>query len=113
MTRPAARAAGLFLFARHLFFVLIPRSAATRNLLSLARTLPLLLTPTLAQRYRLPPHRHQRPLRRVGMHVWTRHYFLLHKFHEVLYLPLHLFHALAHLQDDGNAGNVYSQLARQ
>jgi hypothetical protein len=31
---------------------------------------------------------------------------------KALHLPVHLFHALTHLQNDGNAGNVYTQVAR-
>src|SRR5258707_414342 len=43
----------------------------------------------------------------------ARHHFLLDGLHEILNLPLHFFHALAHLQDDGNAADVYAQIACQ
>ena len=34
--------------------------------------------------------------------VRSWHHFLLDALYEILYLALHLFHALAHLQDDCN-----------
>src|SRR5262249_4662065 len=40
-------------------------------------------------------------------------YFLLNEADEFLHLPVHLFHALPHLQDDGDSGNVYAQVASQ
>ncbi len=36
-----------------------------------------------------------------------------HILDKVLHLPVHLFHALAHLQDDGDPGNVHAQVASQ
>src|SRR5205814_1253997 len=39
--------------------------------------------------------------------------FFVNIFHEILDLALHLFHALAHLQDDGDAADVHAQVARQ
>src|SRR5262249_42949288 len=41
----------------------------------------------------------------------ARKHLALNKFHEVLHLPLHLFHAFAHVQNDGDAGNVYTEIA--
>src|SRR6266700_376726 len=43
----------------------------------------------------------------------ARHHLLLDGFHEILDLPLHFFHALAHLQDDGDPADVYAQIACQ
>src|SRR5271163_4206986 len=38
---------------------------------------------------------------------------MLDVLHEILDLMLHFFHALAHLQNNSNAADVYSQIARQ
>src|ERR1700693_1068551 len=40
-------------------------------------------------------------------------HFLLDILHELLDLALHLFHALAHLQDDRHAADVHPQIASQ
>src|SRR3982751_3559029 len=56
--------------------------------------------------------RHDRPFRRIGGRSRSGQYFLLDVLHEVLNLALRLFHALAHLQDDRYATDVYSQVAR-
>src|ERR1700685_1367812 len=60
-----------------------------------------------------PSHRHNRPLRRIGSGRSARKHFLLDKLHELLHLPLHFFHALAHLQDDRHPRNVHGQIAGQ
>src|SRR5215469_2357173 len=39
--------------------------------------------------------------------------FLLYKADKLLHLPVHFFHALAHLQNDRDSGNVHSQIAGQ
>jgi hypothetical protein len=36
--------------------------------------------------------------------------FILHKADELLHLSVHVFHALAHLQNNGNPGNVHAQV---
>src|SRR5215469_5811867 len=51
--------------------------------------------------------------RRIVSGMSAREHFFLYVLHEILNLPLHLFHALAHLQDDRNAANVYPQVASQ
>src|ERR1700758_140272 len=43
----------------------------------------------------------------------ARQDLLLNVLYEVLNLALHLFHALAHLQNDGDAGNVHTKVAGQ
>ena len=45
--------------------------------------------------------------------VRARHNLLLDVLHKVVHLPLHLFHALAHLQDDGHPADIHAQVARQ
>ena len=37
----------------------------------------------------------------------------LNKFYELLHLPLHLFHALAHVEDDRNTRDVHAKIARE
>src|SRR5215472_99411 len=39
--------------------------------------------------------------------------FLVYKADKLLHLPVHLFHALAHLQNDRDSGNVHAQIAGQ
>jgi len=36
-----------------------------------------------------------------------------HKVHKPLHLAVHLLHPLAHLQHDGNAGNIYAEISRE
>src|ERR1700740_789937 len=52
----------------------------------------------------------------TGVHVRVLracHHFLAYIVHELRHLSLHFLHALAHLNDDGDTGDVYAELARQ
>src|ERR1700722_5184713 len=60
-------------------------------------------------RHQMPPHRHDRALGRISHRAGPRQHFLLDVLHEVVDLDLHLLHALAHLQNDRNAADIYAQ----
>ena len=46
-------------------------------------------------------------------HAASGKHFGAHVLDEILHLPIHLFHALPHLQNNGDAGNIDAQFARQ
>src|SRR5580704_3046643 len=58
-------------------------------------------------------NRYDSTARRIGGGAGAGEYFLLDVFHEILDLTLHLFRTLAHLQDDGDPADVYTQVAGQ
>jgi hypothetical protein len=63
--------------------------------------------------YNRAADRNDRTLGRISGRPSPRQHFLLDGFHEILDLILHFFHALAHLQDDGDAADVHAEIARQ
>ena len=58
-----------------------------------------------------PSQRHQ-PCLGLGL-LHTGEHFGAHKVDEPLHLPVHLLHALAHLEDDCDSRNIHAQIPRQ
>lgn len=63
----------------------------------------------------MPAHRDDRASGRITvvLRLYPSDDLLPDHSHKFLHLPLHLLHAFAHLQDDGNTGDVYSQIASE
>src|SRR5262249_49586567 len=70
---------------------------------------------TITGRNNIPADWNNGTAGRIGalLRMGTRDYLLPNQPDEFLHLPLHLFHALAHLQDDCNAGDVNPEIASQ
>ena len=68
---------------------------------------------SIDNRRKRPSYRNYGAACRIVSRIRARHDFLLQILHEVLNLPLHLFHAFAHLQDDRNPADVHTQVPRQ
>ena len=52
-------------------------------------------------------------LGRISGGIGASQHFLLDVLHELLDLPLHFFHTLAHLQDDRHASDVHPKVASE
>jgi hypothetical protein len=63
-------------------------------------------------RGKFPPNGSNGTARRVIAGVGPRKYLLLNVLHKIMNLPLYLFHALSHLQDNGNSADVHAQITR-
>ncbi len=61
---------------------------------------------------RPPPDRNECAAGGIGL-AHARHHLLLEVGEEFVHLALHLLHAGAHVEDDGDAADVHAQVARQ